>query len=538
MSNVILIVVDAVRHYKSGLDERDRLDVYSELKNDRYLEIDRLVVSAPSSVMSSATMLTGLPSFYLARNYSDFIWESDIYDNLPLMLKEKGYDLYGLFGTKEMRDKMKGLFPSIKKDYLSRGIKLHQKKWTNKELLYINKQYFDREISSNPNPFFLMTWFNSRFDNQTSNTIKEFIDYLKTFSFYKDSIIIVTADHGYPDQRRGLTSDGPDLKKAGKPHDLIVTDDNICVPLSIKFPNEYKVNTSIRNLIETKKSFSKPLSQQLLFPTILDVCKIKNVNNSIISEIENYRDDYIRSDARFIFQPNRITSIRNSSYKLIIDHENNTYDYYDLKNNPKETHPNDIDQKIKDNLLGYFQSTEEKANLVWNQKITKKINLNNFKNYFTDGELKILFFGRTSVIVPFVNSVIEREDLSIVLYFIDQKTIDKYANFFKSNLRVELRLINSHNYFDKILVFIEDTFDSILIENLNKVKIKNYLIIDILFNIHSSKFKLVLKSRINKFLGPIRRMSLRRELYKNDIMYFFSDIKYLTKRLITYPFKG
>ena len=43
MNNVILIVVDAVRHYKSGLDERDRLDVYSELKNDRYLEIDRLV---------------------------------------------------------------------------------------------------------------------------------------------------------------------------------------------------------------------------------------------------------------------------------------------------------------------------------------------------------------------------------------------------------------------------------------------------------------------------------------------------------------
>ena len=142
------------------------------------------------------------------------------------------------------------------------------------------------------------------------------------------------------------------------------------------------------------------------------------------------------------------------------------------------------------------------------------------------------------MIVPLVNSVIEREDLSIIIYFIDQKTIDKYANFFKSNLKVELRLINSHNYFDKILVFIEDTFDSILIENLNKVKIKNYLIIDILFNIHSSKFKLVLKSRINKFLGPIRRMSLRRELYKNDIMYFFSDIKYLTKRLITYPFKG
>ena len=42
-----------------------------------------------------------------------------------------------------------------------------------------------------------------------------------------EALVIVTADHGYPDQRRGLTSDGPDLKKSGKAHDLLLTDDNI-----------------------------------------------------------------------------------------------------------------------------------------------------------------------------------------------------------------------------------------------------------------------------------------------------------------------
>ena len=84
--NVILIVVDAVRSYKSGRDERDRLDVYNNLTKKNFISFDKLVVSAPSSVMSAVTMLTGLPSFMLAQNYNDFQWEPDLYDIVPNIL--------------------------------------------------------------------------------------------------------------------------------------------------------------------------------------------------------------------------------------------------------------------------------------------------------------------------------------------------------------------------------------------------------------------------------------------------------------------
>ena len=38
--NVILIVVDAVRSYKSGRDERDRLDVYNNLTKKNFIVIN------------------------------------------------------------------------------------------------------------------------------------------------------------------------------------------------------------------------------------------------------------------------------------------------------------------------------------------------------------------------------------------------------------------------------------------------------------------------------------------------------------------
>jgi hypothetical protein len=79
-NNLILIVVDAVRSYKTGKDERDRLDVYNNLTKEGYYAFNKLVVSAPSSVMSAITMLTGLRSFMLAQNYNDSQWEPELHD--------------------------------------------------------------------------------------------------------------------------------------------------------------------------------------------------------------------------------------------------------------------------------------------------------------------------------------------------------------------------------------------------------------------------------------------------------------------------
>ena len=415
--NIILIVVDAVRSFKTGKDERDRLDIYNKLTENGFYAFDKLVVSAPSSVMSAITMLTGLPSFMLAQNYNDFQWEPELYDILPNKLDELKYDLYGLFGTKEMRDKMKQVFPPMKKHLLDQGINLNQKKWSNRELLGTVIKYFNNEISTKDNPFFLMTWFNSRFDWQTSDIIGELIDYLIKKNYIENSIVIVTADHGYPDQSRGLTSDGSDLKKAGIPHDLIVTDDNICVPLAIRFP---KYSLADEKLLSkySDRFISKVVSQECLTPTIFSILGIefspkkyiKPERKDIVSEILKQDNSPIRSDARFIFQPNRITSIRSDSYKYIIDREKKEEYFYNLEVDPYEKNKSTIDnnQKILA-LKNIYDKTEEKALQIWLAKISKGLKSYNFEGMLgSNKECDVFFLGRTVFFIPFIQHLQER----------------------------------------------------------------------------------------------------------------------------------
>ena len=46
MQNIFLIVIDAVRHYSSGLDERDRLALFDNLHGKQFITFNKLVVSA------------------------------------------------------------------------------------------------------------------------------------------------------------------------------------------------------------------------------------------------------------------------------------------------------------------------------------------------------------------------------------------------------------------------------------------------------------------------------------------------------------
>ena len=67
-----MFIVDSVRHYSTGgKDDRDKLKMMDDFSNGS-IYFPLTVTSAPSSVMSLSTMLTSLPSYYIARNYDDF----------------------------------------------------------------------------------------------------------------------------------------------------------------------------------------------------------------------------------------------------------------------------------------------------------------------------------------------------------------------------------------------------------------------------------------------------------------------------------
>ena len=183
-TNIIHIVIDAVRYYYSQRDERDKLHLFDQLKEDQtFYSFEKMVVSAPSSVMSAITMLTGVYSYPLAKNYNDFKFDFKSFPSLPEILKKENYKIYSLFNAREMREKMNSILPYCDSSILPKGVNLSQYKWKTTDINncvhnMIKKNYFEKD------PFYLMLWDNSRFDTNTSITVENMLNTFKKKKFY------------------------------------------------------------------------------------------------------------------------------------------------------------------------------------------------------------------------------------------------------------------------------------------------------------------------------------------------------------------
>ena len=92
-----------------------------------------------------------------------------------------------------------------------------------------------------------MLWYDCRDDPNTSDAVKDAVMALKEHGMYDESLIFLTSDHGYPDPRTGLDKN----TMRNMRHDMVVTDDNIQVPLFIKVPGlSAGTRTSIASTID------------------------------------------------------------------------------------------------------------------------------------------------------------------------------------------------------------------------------------------------------------------------------------------------
>ena len=114
--NVIWLLVDSVRTYRTGKDDRDRLNLFDEIAKEA-IEFENVVTSAPSSIMSVSAMMTGVPAYQIARDYGDFRFDPKRFASLPQILKKKGYHTKGLVFFAEGREKFRGLFEQIGKKH-------------------------------------------------------------------------------------------------------------------------------------------------------------------------------------------------------------------------------------------------------------------------------------------------------------------------------------------------------------------------------------------------------------------------------------
>ena len=183
--NVVLFIVDSVRHYSAGgLDDRDKLDMMDSFEKES-VYFPLTVTSAPSSIMSLSTMLTSLPAYYIARNYDDFRYDNNQFISLHNILKDEGYNVKSLFNARELRFLFGDVIDHVEEEYWPKGVNTNQKNWSNATMNVILEKFL--KSNSMDEPCFMVCWYNVRHDADTSDHIQRGIDILKEIKLWDEA---------------------------------------------------------------------------------------------------------------------------------------------------------------------------------------------------------------------------------------------------------------------------------------------------------------------------------------------------------------
>ena len=325
--NVIWIVIDGARNYRTGLDDRDRPAVMDAMKAET-VNFETAVTSAPSSILAGSAMMTGMDCAYISRHFSEYRFDNNRIFNLPNALRDSGYQVISIHDAPQPRFIMKDLLLPLPRPRLPKGFSQSQH-WTNQEILTIlNHQFATRRIHE---PCFILLWFDVRRDPKVSAAVQSAIDTLRLQGLFDRSFFVMCSDHGYPDPATGLT----ERTMRGFTHDMVVTDDNILVPLLIRYPG-----SPVRSIRQVVGLID-------VAPTILNVLKVEDRDEltrrmdgrSLVPLIEGGHDRanrVIRTDTRLQLASGRITALRGDRYKFVYYHDSRKEEFYDLLSDPKE----------------------------------------------------------------------------------------------------------------------------------------------------------------------------------------------------------
>jgi len=539
--NIFWFIIDSVRPYKSGLDDRDRLDVMDEFAKES-IEFTNCFTSAPSSLLAAGSLFTGLPAAFVSRHFNDWKFIDPGISTIKTLVDEHGYQSIPLIDGRNAREKYQELLPPFPSKFLPRNYHLSDYVWTNKQVTHIFNNILQKHTKE---PFVFVFWYDCRRDPKTSDYVEDAINLIKESGYYDESIIVMNSDHGYPDPSTSL--DERFFKNLG--HDMILTDDNIRTPLFIKYPGS-PTDIKIENVV----------GHVDILPTIFDIVDIplskpyddmELRGRSLLNIINNNEmsDRVVRSDTRLRMDNNRITSYRSSKYKYIKFYDDNEVVLYDLNKDPMET--SDIskcdDPKIR-NILSDFDKLDAyyDKKLMENQVVTLK---NNFSKVVH--KLSGVSDKRNNVIIispapeEFINIL---ADLLRQNFDIENITLINVGSFFVGASNVD-RVIKSEKIDNNVLNSIEEkSFDlliylthntkrvylkSELVEYIGKIKSRKKLLMNYNFEIFDYFSFRSFFSYIKLFFQFERKWYF----YKQEPRYFVTDIWFYMKYSIKYYFK-
>ena len=347
--NIVWILVDSVRSYHSEGDDRSKLPMMDRF-GEHSVEFLNVVTSAPSTIMSISAMMTSSPSYMIARNYDDFTIDNRFFTAYSKILEENGYFTMAFFRHPHPREKLDGVLNPAFFKYWESGLR-HGDTWSNTDLQKVIRNALQDNL---PQPAFLFAHFTCRRDPHISEIVENTLeDFIAAGFTYNNTIYVLCSDHGYPDPKRGYTPEG--IQRMGMTHDMLLTDDNIKIPLYISYPG-----------CKSKK-ITKTVSSLDIVPTLLDIGDLSEQIDKDwqgvslrplmddTSKDEWHHRLFVRSDARLMYQSGRTTAIRNDRYKYLHYHDRNEdeqEEFFDIVNDPWEgeniidSRNNDIQQII------------------------------------------------------------------------------------------------------------------------------------------------------------------------------------------------
>jgi hypothetical protein len=428
--------------------------------------------------------------------------------------------------------------------FLSKNVRPTMMRWPNKDVTEI----FNNLLDSNPqDPSFHFLWYNTRLDPNMSNEIKGLIQDIKDRDLFDDSVIIVTADHGYPDRERGLVSDGWDLLKAGIPHDILLTNDNINVPFLLYYPGVKP--GKVKNLVSTED----------IVPTLIDLLGLKLpfdkklplfgrsliplLDNPLSDEVLEFFDSrVIRSDARFSLQKDRITSLQKNNFHYIVKHDGTSEELYDTSIDPKEV--NNIASEIENEqtvkfFRQYFMDENQKILQLQKLNTINKLNISFDKlkkSSYSFNNCYVIAFNQSYLYETVIESLKTTfPDIEITL-IIDLKEINQTVSIYEDiNLISSEEILDLKNIRKKDLVIevVDDPNSSDFrntYHNFRKIKGRRILRVAWSGKINVLKLKLFNTPKILKIKSDLKKVVSKIKLGIHEPTYFLNELSRISKK--------
>lgn len=528
--NIFWFIIDSVRPYRSGLDDRDRIDIMDEFAADS-VEFTKCFTSAPSSLLAAGSLFTGLPSVFVARHFNDWKFINPGISTIRTLVEEYGYQSIPLIDGRNAREKYQELLPPFPSKYLPKGFHLSDYSWTNGEVTKIFENIINNHVQE---PCVFTFWYDCRRDPLTSNHVKDAIELIKSHGMYDDSIIIMNSDHGYPDPSTKL--DESFFKNLG--HDMILTDDNIQTPLIIKYPG-CPAGLKVDNVV----------GHPDILPTIFDLLKIPLIKENdafpfrgkSLLNIINGEDDsrIIRTDTRLRMDKDRITSYRSSDYKYIKFHDDNITMLFDLNKDPREIDDISIrNDEIISKVMMKFKSLDMKYDqqLLNLQHVTLKSNFSKLKDKFenlTKDSTILLITPAPADMVDMLFNILNEN------YGVKKITVKPTGNFVigsSSHLHV-ISDSQPQKSYDYLIYLTHNSrgvyLKSEIVSDVKTIKSKNKL----LMNYNFEAFDYFSLKSFPSYLRLFFQLDRKGYFYKQEPRYFLSDLLFYIKYSFKYFIK-